>query len=112
MDLTLVRVKKLLVVLVLAGLGVVVYAKVFRAVPAEKMCAKIDDLCGGEKIKPGECREGVAEARKVFGEDAIDRAISCVDDAKSCMEAVGCVMGAGMRSFEQLQRGVERGFGK
>jgi hypothetical protein len=107
-----VRVRKLLVVLLLAGLAVVVYAKVLRSGPAERMCAKLDDLCGGEKIKPGECRDGVAEAKKMFGEDAVDRATSCVDDAKSCMEAVGCVMGAGMRSFDQVQRGVERGFGK
>jgi len=112
MDLTIASVKTLLVVLVLAGLGVIVYAKVLRAAPAEKMCTKIDDLCGGEKIKPDECREGLAEAKKMFGEDAVDRALSCVDDAKSCMEAMGCVMGAGMRSFDQLQRGFERGFGK
>jgi hypothetical protein len=105
-------VKKLLVVLILAGLGVVVYAKVFRSGPTERMCTKVVDLCGDEKIKPDECREGVAEAKKMFGEEAVDRASSCVDDAKSCMEAMGCVMGAGMRSFEQFQRGMERGFGK
>jgi hypothetical protein len=105
-------VKKLLVVLVLAGLAVVVYAKVFRSSPAEKTCAKLEDLCGGEKIEPGECRDGFAEARKVFGDDAVDRAVSCVADANSCLEAVGCVMGAGMRSFDQLQKGMERGLGK
>jgi len=105
-------VKKLLVVLVLAGLAVVVYAKVFRSSPAEKTCAKIDDLCGGEKIEPAECRDGIADARKKFGDEPVDRAISCVADANSCMEAVGCIMGAGMRSMEQFQRGVERGLGK
>ena len=107
--------KKLLVVLVLAGLAVVVYAKVFRSSPAEKTCAKLEDLCGGENgetIEPGECRDGFAEARKMFGDDAVDRAVSCVADANSCMEAVGCVMGAGMRSFDQLQKGMERGLGK
>jgi hypothetical protein len=112
MDLTIERVKKLLVVLVLAALAAVVYAKVFRPTSSDKMCAKIDYLCGGEKIKADECRDGIAEARKVFGEDSVDRAISCVDDATSCMEALGCVMGAGMRSFEHFQRGVDRGFGK
>ena len=104
--------KKLLVVLVLAGLAVVVYAKVFRSTPAQKMCTKLDDLCGGEKITPAECRDGYAEAKKVFGEEAVDRAVSCVADSNSCMEAVGCVMGAGMKSFEQMQRGFERGMGK
>jgi hypothetical protein len=105
-------VKKLLVVLVLAGLGVVVYAKVFRSSPAEKTCAKLNDLCGGEKISADECTDGFADARKKFGDEAADRAVSCVADANSCMEAVGCVVGAGMRSMEQFQRGVERGLGK
>lgn len=108
--------KKLLVVLVLAGLGVVVYAKVFRQTPAERTCSKLVDLCavqgqGKDKLDMGECRDGFAEARKMFGDDVVDRAVSCVADASSCMEAVGCVMGAGMRSFDQLQRGMERGFG-
>jgi len=106
-------VKKLLVVLVLAGLGVVVYAKVFRQTPAERTCSKLADLCSAkEKVDMGECRDGFAEARKMFGNDAVDRAVTCVADSNSCMEAVGCVVGAGMRSFDQLQKGMERGFGK
>jgi len=106
-------VKKLLVVLVLAGLGAVVYAKVFRKTPAERTCSKLADLCSAKAdLDMGECRDGFAEARKMFGDDAVDRAVTCVADSTSCMEAVGCVMGAGMRSFDQLQRGMERAYGK
>ena len=107
-------VKKLLVVLVLAGLSIVVYTKVFRQTPAERTCSKLNDLCaadGKDKLDMGECRDGLAEARKMFGNDAVDRAVTCVADSNSCMEAVGCVVGAGMRSFDQLEKGMERGFG-
>lgn len=104
--------KKLLVVLVLAALGVVIYTKFVRATPAEQSCTKLDDLCGGEKLEPAECRKGFDDAKKLFGEEAVDRAISCIDDAQSCMEAAGCIAGAGMKSLEQLERGFERGLGK
>ena len=99
---------KLLVLAAVLGLGAVVYAKVIRSTPAESACERLDTLCGGE-VDIGECREAFDEAEKVVGEKVIDKATDCIDGADTCMEAVGCMAGAGSHVIEELEQGFERG---
>jgi hypothetical protein len=99
--------KKLLVVAVLVGLAAVVYAKVIRSTPAESACERLDTLCGGE-VNVGECKAEFAEAEKIVGEKVIDKATDCIDDANTCMEAIGCMGGAATHAIDELEKGFER----
>ena len=99
---------KLLVVVAVLGLGAVVYAKVIRSAPEERACERLDSLCGGE-VDIGECTEGFAEAEKLVGEKVIEKATDCMADADTCMEAVGCMAGAGSHVIDELEQGFERG---
>jgi hypothetical protein len=100
--------KKLLVVAVLLGLGVVVYAKVIRSSPEQRVCQQLDSLCGGE-VDQEDCSEGLDEASKLFGENVVEHASDCMSSADSCMEAAGCLVGAGTHALDDFARGFERG---
>jgi len=99
--------KKLLAVAVVLGLGAVVYAKVIRSSPETRACERINSLCG-QKVEVGECREAFDEAEKILGEKVVDRATDCMDDADTCMEAVGCMAGATTHALEDFEKGFER----
>lgn len=102
--------KKLLVVAAFLGLGAVVYAKVIRTKPEEAACERLNDLCGKrmDVTDVGECREALDEAADIFGDKAMDKAVDCMETADSCMEAVGCMAGAGTHALHELQQGYER----
>lgn len=99
---------KLLVLAAVLGLGAVVYAKVIRSTPAEAACERLDTLCGGE-VDIGECTDAFGEVEKIVGEKVVDKATECIDRADTCMEAVGCMAGAGSHVLDELEQGFERG---
>lgn len=100
--------KKLLVVALVLGLGVVVYAKVIRSSPEARACERLDALCGGE-VDVGECTEALEEGAELVGDEVIEKASDCMSSSDSCMEAVGCVVGAGTHAMNDFARGFERG---
>lgn len=93
---TIAPVKKLLVLVVVAGLGVGAYLKWVRKAPAARACEQVTRLCG--ELTANTC----ADLAKVTN----DKAVTCVMSADSCMEAMGCFMGSALQDFE---RGFERG---
>lgn len=99
--------KKLLVVVAFLGLGAVVYAKVIRSSPQQEACERLDTLCG-KKVDIGECREALDEASDIVGEKVLDKATDCMSSADSCMEAAGCLAGAGMHAMDDFTRGFDR----
>ena len=95
--------------LVLVGLGAVVYVKVLRASPEQRACERLADLCGKNKVADvGECTKELDEASGVLGAKYIDKASDCIDDATTCVEAIGCAVGAGQILLDEFQRGVDR----
>jgi hypothetical protein len=100
--------KNLLIVAVLIGLGAVVYAKVIRSSPEKRACSQLQTLCGDD-VDVGECTKDFDEATKLVGHEATDKAASCMASASSCIEAAGCVVGAGAHAFDAFARGMERG---
>ena len=100
--------KKLLVVAAFLGLGAVVYAKVIRTKPEEAACERLNDLCG-KRVDVGECREALDEAGDIVGDKVMDKAVDCMESADSCMEAVGCMAGAGTHALDDFERGFDRG---
>jgi hypothetical protein len=100
--------KKLLVVAAFLAIGAVVYAKVIRDTPEEAACERLHKLCG-DTVPVGECTKEMDKAADVFGEKAMDKAVDCMDDADSCAEAAGCLVGAGKHMVDEFKQGVERG---
>ena len=103
--------KKLLVVAAFLGLGAVVYAKVIRTQPEAAACERLNDLCGKrmDAADVGECKEALDEAGDIVGDKVMDKAVDCMQSADSCMEAVGCMAGAGTHALDELEQGFERG---
>lgn len=99
--------KKLLVVVILIALGAVVYAKVIRSSPEKRACKQLDSLCAGE-VDIGECQKDFDEASKIVGPAVVERATECMSSANSCVEAAGCITGAGTHALDDFMRGFDR----
>jgi hypothetical protein len=88
--------KKLLVLLLLAAAAYAVYAFVIRP-PEKRACLRIADLCGfdprGDQTE--RCTQ-MLDAFKKSNAPAAAQVTTCVGDAKSCGEAVGCASGAAL----------------
>ena len=108
--------KTLAVVLALGvcgGAGVAAFA--YMKKPERAACVRIADLCGeknGTKDDLDRCVEEVEQWRKVAGDEPVDKGIECVDGAKTCGEAMGCVAGAGMKGFQNVVDDFFKGLGK
>ena len=103
----------LVVVLGIGGAGVAAYAY-FRQ-PERAACVRVADLCGekdGGMKELDQCVDEVTQWRKVAGDDAVNKGIQCVDEAKTCAEAMGCVAGASVKGMEGLVNDFVKGFGK
>jgi len=96
-----------------AGAGVAAFA--YMKKPERAACIRVGDLCGdknGNKEQLDQCVEQIEQWRKVAGDEPVDKGIQCVDDAKTCGEAVGCVAGAGVKGFQNVVDDFLKGFGK
>jgi hypothetical protein len=83
--------KALLAVIVLAGLGYIAYAKVIAPSPT-RACDRMADLCG-QKLEPNDRTQCVQLFEGIQKNDADDKSVKCVLDAKTCAEAIGCTAG-------------------
>jgi hypothetical protein len=88
--------KKLLVLLLLAGAAYAAYAFVIRP-PEKRACMRVAELCGLDKggSEIGNCVE-MLDSLKKSNPDAVSQVTSCVGDAKSCGAAAGCASGAAL----------------
>jgi hypothetical protein len=105
--------KALAVVAVLAITGGAAYA--LGHDPPRAACLKMADLCGVENGTPDDLSECVAEIkqwRKIAGDDVTDKGLACVNEAKTCGEATGCVAGAGFKGAQGVLNEFLKGFGK
>jgi hypothetical protein len=99
------------VLMVIAG-GV---AWAMMSTPERTVCARIGELCGaeGDLADLEECAKDVEEIEKVLGKEPVVRVAACVEDAKTCAEAMGCIAGESMNSVEEqlgeFLKGVRRG---
>ncbi len=86
--------------------------------PERSACVKMGELCADAHVKSSlsdldQCVDQVKQLRKLGGDAPVDKAITCIDGAKTCPEAMGCVMGAGYAALPgmmtELAKGFERG---
>ncbi len=107
--------KALLVVVLLAVIGGGAFAFAYMRNPNRAACIRTAELCGGKggsKEQLDQCTSQVEQWRKVAGDAPVDKGITCVDEAKTCGEAVGCVAGAGISGFTNVVDDFLKGFGK
>ncbi len=88
--------KKLLVLLLLAGAAYAAYAFVIRS-PEKRVCMRMAELCGLDSggSETRNCVE-MLDSLKKASPDAVSQVTSCVGDARSCGEAAGCASGAAL----------------
>jgi hypothetical protein len=102
-----------LVALALIGAGAYfVYTKVMNP-PEKRTCKRLAELCAGGAKDRGEerCAESLAQMRKQAGDEAFNRGAECVARAQSCVTAVGCMVGANLRSLGGFLDGLAEGMG-
>lgn len=114
---------RMVTLLVLAGLvggaGYIAWARVLRS-PEKRACIHLADLCKGHDRdtsgdgKDGECEEFFATLKR-NAPDAVERTSSCVNESRSCGQAVGCVSGGAIQLGTGFARdfadGLNRSFG-
>lgn len=75
-----------------------------------RTCSKLTELCGDRSKDSSEsCEENLEQYKKMVGEASFDKAVACVDEAKSCMGAAGCMVGGGMGGLGQFLQGMVKG---
>src|SRR4051812_17403290 len=107
--------KALAFICILAILGVGVAAFAYFKNPERSACIRVADLCGEKSggIKElDECVDEVTQWRKVAGDEPVNKGIQCVDEAKTCGEAMGCVAGASVKGVQGIMSDFFKGFGK
>lgn len=103
----------ILVLLIIIGAGAGAFAY-FRN-PNRVACMRMGELCGtqdGSKEQLDQCVTQVDGWRKMAGDAPVDKGIACVDSAKSCGEAMGCMAGASLTGFKNVVDDFLKGFGK
>jgi hypothetical protein len=102
--------KKLVALVIVAAIGFGVYRFVLRP-PEKRACSRLADLCGGMKPEEADhCTKDVADLRTNLTSEARDKLDSCVSNAATCAEAVGCMAGGGLNAaaglFNQFLKGL------
>ena len=83
--------------------------------PERSACRKMAELCGVKDGTPEDlaaCVDDIKQWRKIGGDEATDKGLACVDEAKTCGEATGCVAGAGFKGVQGVINEFIKGFGK
>jgi len=102
-----------IVLLVIIGAGVAAFG--YLRNPNRMACVRVGELCNGKdgtKEQLDQCTTQVEQWRKTAGDEPVDKGIACVETAKTCPEAMGCVAGAGVSGFKNVVDDFLKGFGK
>jgi hypothetical protein len=101
--------KKLLALLIVGGVAWFAYSRFWKA-PELRSCQRLAELCG-DKSDVDKCVKDVADMRKM-SQEAVSKLDRCVGDARSCVEATGCLFGAGMGAAGTMFNDFMKGVGK
>lgn len=107
--------KAVIAVVLLSVIAGVVFSVAYLRNPNRAACIRVAELCGGQggsKEQLDQCTDQIVQWRKVAGDAPVDKGITCVDEAKSCGEAMGCVAGAGISGVKNVVDDFLKGFGK
>ncbi len=98
-----------LVGLIVVGAVVLANGAVRASTPEGKMCVKLAELCGANdktSAKLDSCIENLQNAKKIAGNNAVDRSMACVEHSDTCMAATGCMMGGvGVSALGEMMKG-------
>jgi hypothetical protein len=105
--------KGLLLLVVLAGAGYLVYHVLAKGPPEERACERMAELCPGADGMVDECEKTLRDLDKAVGGKAAEKAAECTAESESCAEAMGCVGGSFMNTgAKEFLKGLERSLSK
>lgn len=100
--------------LVLGVAGFLLYRYVLPS-SEKRSCERLAELCGRPTANVDRCVADVSALGKT-SQEAVTRFDGCVADAKTCGEAAGCLVGAGVSSasgvFHEFMKGVGKALEK
>jgi len=101
-------VSTLLVLGILGGGGYLIYKR-YMTPKQVRACEKLAKLCGdGAKDALKECEQKMNDLEKAVGKPAMEKAVSCLNEASSCARGVGCMVGTGVSALGEFLEGVRR----
>lgn len=81
-----------------------------------RACSHLAQICeeGAEQqAKIDSCEKDLNELRSSAGSEAVDRTIACIQEAKSCVSAAGCMVGGiGGGMLNEFIKGVQKAMPK
>jgi hypothetical protein len=81
-----------------------------------RACAHLAEVCeeGAErKDRIESCEKDLRDLRSSAGAEAVDRTLSCIQEAKSCVAAAGCMVGGiGGGMLNEFIKGVQKSLPK
>jgi hypothetical protein len=112
--------KKLLILLILAGGGGYVGWRLTLGRPETRACRHVADLCredGGRSPSSiaDECERNLDQLKRQGGGEAYDKSLACLQGSQSCGEVMGCAAGGVLLGVEngvnQFWKGLNRSVG-
>jgi hypothetical protein len=101
--------KKLLALVIVGLVGWYAYRHLIVS-QEKRTCQTLAELCG-DKSAVDRCVNDVADLGRM-NKDAVAQIDSCVAGARSCVEASGCLVGAGLGAAESVFKDFLKGVGK
>jgi hypothetical protein len=101
--------KKLLVMLIVGGVGWFAYRHLIAS-PEKRSCQTLAALCGDHSALD-KCTHDVEELGRMDSK-ALTRLDACLNDARSCAEGTGCLVGVGFGAASNLFNDFFKGMGK
>lgn len=81
-----------------------------------RACAHLAEVCeeaADRKDRVDSCERELRDLRSSAGTEAVDRTIACIQDAKSCVAAAGCMVGGiGGGMLNEFIKGVQKSLPK
>jgi len=103
-----------LFVIILVGAGICLAVMLNR--PETRACRHVTALCGAAGEGADTCVRDLEDLRQTLPPDQFRRATYCLEQAKSCSEAGGCLVGMRLRSLSGsiggFLKGISRAIGQ
>ncbi|HNN96020.1 MAG TPA: hypothetical protein PKI03_27285 [Pseudomonadota bacterium] len=84
--------------------------------PEHRACSHLAEVCeeaADRKDRVESCEKELHELRGSAGSEAVDRTITCIQEAKSCIAAAGCMVGGiGGGILNEFIKGVQKSLPK
>jgi hypothetical protein len=108
--------KAIIALLVIVLMGTGIYVAVMLNRPETRACRHVTALCGAVGNGADACVHDLEDLRQTLAPNQFRRATDCLEQANSCPEAGGCLVGMTLRSLsgsiDGFLKGISRAIGQ